>query len=450
MSPDEIRLQALREAVRLAPEDPMLRSLLGEQLLASGDVAGAEEHFRAALRADPENRTVQLGLAKAFHAGGKRSAALVVLEEVVGQPGAPAGAHLLHARLLLAGGDTRAAAEAYRRAREEDPRASDPELDARLALRERAPLPTEPHPESDPAPEPEPGSGYGAVQEEEKPSVTFADIGGMEAVKDEIRLKIIHPLRHPELYRAYGKAAGGGILLYGPPGCGKTHIARATAGEIQGAFLSVGISDVLDMWFGESERHLHEIFRKAREMAPCVLFFDEVDALAASRADLRTSAGRHIINQFLSELDGLAASNEGVLVLAATNAPWHLDPAFRRPGRFDRILFVPPPDAPARAAILELLLRGKPRGEMDVGAVVKQTEGFSGADLRDAVDRAVEGKLREALRSGVPGPLTTRDLLEAVKQMKPSTREWLDTARNYVLYADRSGLYEAVRKYLRM
>ena len=168
------------------------------------------------------------------------------------------------------------------------------------------------------------------------------------ALKEEIRLKIIYPLQHADLYAAYGKSAGGGILMYGPPGCGKTHLARATAGEIKAGFLSVGINDVLDMWIGNSERNLHEMFEQARQNKPCVLFFDEVDALGASRSDMRASAGRHLINQFLSEMDGVQSANEGVLVLAATNAPWHLDPAFRRPGRFDRVLFVPPPDRPAQ------------------------------------------------------------------------------------------------------
>jgi len=136
--------------------------------------------------------------------------------------------------------------------------------------------------------------------------------------------------------------------MYGPPGCGKTYVARATAGEIKAGFLSVGINDVLDMWIGNSERNLHELFESARTHKPCVLFFDEVDALGAARSDMRHHAGRQLINQFLAEMDGVKTSNEGVLILAATNAPWHLDPAFRRPGRFDRILFVPPPDAAAR------------------------------------------------------------------------------------------------------
>src|SRR5213075_1616374 len=164
--------------------------------------------------------------------------------------------------------------------------------------------------------------------------------------------------------------------------------------EIKAGFLAVGINDVLEMWIGQSERNLHELFERARAEKPCVLFFDEVDALGASRADLRQSAGRHLINQFLSELDGVKDSNEGVLILAATNAPWHLDSAFRRPGRFDRILFVPPPDRTARASILEVHLRGKPAEDIDLDAVAKKAENFSGADLKAVVDMAAEEKLR--------------------------------------------------------
>src|SRR5213075_502681 len=179
--------------------------------------------------------------------------------------------------------------------------------------------------------------------------------------------------------------------------------------EIKAGFLAVGINDVLEMWIGQSERNLHELFERARAEKPCVLFFDEVDALGASRADLRQSAGRHLINQFLSELDGVKSSNEGVLILAATNAPWHLDSAFRRPGRFDRVLFVPPPDAPARAGILRLHCKGKPAEEIDFDHLGKKTDHFSGADLKAVVDAAIERKLQEALKAGVPKPLTTKD-----------------------------------------
>jgi SpoVK/Ycf46/Vps4 family AAA+-type ATPase len=204
------------------------------------------------------------------------------------------------------------------------------------------------------------------------------------------------------------------------------------------------------MWLGNSERNLHALFEQARQNTPCVLFFDEVDALAASRADLRASAGRQVINQFLAELDGIGARNEGVLILAATNAPWHLDPAFRRPGRFDRILFVPPPDSSARAAILRLLCRGKPVHNVDYEHVAKKTDQYSGADLKAVVDLAIEAKLRAAIKAGAPQPLTTKDLLAAAASVKPSTREWFATARNYALYSNQGGTYDDILKHLKL
>jgi len=273
-------------------------------------------------------------------------------------------------------------------------------------------------------------------------------VGGMEPLKDEIRIKIIEPLRRPELFAAYGKAAGGGILLYGPPGCGKTYLARATAGEIDIPFRSIGLNDVLDMYIGESERKLHELFQLARRTAPCVLFFDEVDALGASRADMRQHAGRRLINQFLAELDGATHSNDGVLIVGATNAPWHLDSAFRRPGRFDRVLFVPPPDQAARAEILRLHARNVPIEPIDFADFAKRTDGYSGADLKGIVDVAVESKVRDAIRAGAPVPVTSKDLASALRAANPSTREWFAQARNYVLYANQGGAYDDVSRYL--
>jgi SpoVK/Ycf46/Vps4 family AAA+-type ATPase len=176
-----------------------------------------------------------------------------------------------------------------------------------------------------------------------------------------------------------------------------------------------------------------------------------VDALAMNRSDMRQSAGRQVINQFLAELDGVGAANEGVLVLAATNAPWHLDSAFRRPGRFDRILFVPPPDAAARAAIFGICLQGKPvAAGLDAARLAKASDGFSGADIKAAVDAAVEEKLREALRAGRPSPLAEKDLLAAAKGIKPSTREWFSTARNYALYSNQGGIYDDILAYLKL
>ena len=272
----------------------------------------------------------------------------------------------------------------------------------------------------------------------------------MEKSKVEIRMKILHPLTHAEIYEAYGKPIGGGILMYGPPGCGKTHLARATAGEVKAGLIYIGIHDVLDMWIGNSERNLHELFEFARERKPCVLFFDEVDALGASRSDMRRSGNRQLINQFLAELDGFNASNDGLLILAATNAPWHLDPAFRRPGRFDRVLFVPPPDFEARAEILRILLQGKPLDDIDYEFLAKKTDGFSGADLNAAIDVAIEYKLQSALQKGAPEPLTTKDLQKALKSLKATTNEWFSTARNYALYANQGGIYDDIAKYLKI
>ncbi len=204
------------------------------------------------------------------------------------------------------------------------------------------------------------------------------------------------------------------------------------------------------MWLGQSEKNIHELFDRARRNQPCVLFFDEVDALGASRSDLKESWSRRSINQFLAELDGVQSSNEGLLVLAATNAPWHLDSAFRRPGRFDRVIFVPPPDAPARAAILRIMLQGKPTDAVDHDHIAKKTEGFSGADLKAVVDLAIEGKLREAMVSRVPQPLTTKDLASAARQVRPSTKEWFSTAKNYAIYSNQGGAYDDILDYLKL
>jgi SpoVK/Ycf46/Vps4 family AAA+-type ATPase len=377
----------------------------------------------------------------------------VLLEDLTKRSDAPPEALVIHAKLLFDTGEVETAVREYKRALDLDPDVADPEFSARLGIRSSDEII-----DDDDTSEIIDGrvrvSWQGSSGESdlsiERPKLTFEDVGGMESVKDEIRMKIIHPMAHPELYKAYGKAIGGGILVYGPPGCGKTHLARATAGEIQANFLAVGIDDVLEMWLGNSERNLHALFEQARSHRPCVLFFDEVDALAASRADMVTQGGRHVINQFLSEMDGINSRNDGVLVLAATNAPWHLDPAFRRPGRFDRIIFVPPPDTQARATILRILCRGKPVKDIDFDTLAKKSENFSGADLKAIVDVAVEAKLREAIKAGIPRPLITKDLLAAAAQVKPSTREWFSTARNYALYSNQGGIYDDILKYMKL
>lgn len=447
-------INALREALLVSPENLPLRKHLADSLSRLGRYDEAEAEYRRILSETPDNPACKLGLAHCYAQQDKNSHALVVVEDLIKSPDCPAEAVLLYARLLARAGDLDRAASIYRRAIDQDPQVADLQLARQLGVDEQPAR----FVESDAdevdsegrqraAWEPPPSE---SVAEVERPKIAFQDVGGMHAVKEQIRLKIIHPLQHPDLYRAYGKTVGGGILLYGPPGCGKTHLARATAGEIKATFISIGINDVLDMWIGNSEKNLHAIFEQARANSPCVLFFDEVDALGASRSDLKHSGGRNLVNQFLSELDGIDSSNDGLLVLAATNAPWQMDAAFRRPGRFDRIIFVPPPDETARAEILRIHCRNKPLDNPDFAQLAKKTPNFSGADLKALLDMAIEAKLQQAMKEGIPRPLTTRDLLAAAGSVKPSTKDWFTTARNYALYSNQSGLYDEVLEYLKL
>lgn len=464
----------LRDALRVSPDNLPLRLHLAKVLADLGRYEEAEPEYRKVLgeldgndaHADP----VRLSLGACYLAQGKISHADVVAEIVTRRPSPPAQAFVLVARIRLAEQDLPGAMVAFQRACAIDEDLPGSEIAMELGLdsgRDEATPAEETEPgaelnawesdDEDPAleaalragaPDPDDDEGVLTDVDFERPKIGFDDVGGMDEVKDEISIKVIQPLAHPELFAAYGKKVGGGVLMYGPPGCGKTHLARATAGEAKASFMSVGIHDVLEMWIGSSERNLRKIFDEARRRTPCVLFFDEVDALGAKRAGAASNAGRQIINQFLAELDGVENDNEGVLVLAATNAPWHLDPAFRRPGRFDRLVFVPPPDAAARASILDVVLRDKPTDSIDTAKVAKKTEGFSGADLMGVVDLCVEGKLRDALKSGTPSPITEKDLLKAAKRRSATTSEWFSTAKNHVLFANDGGAYDDVANYM--
>lgn len=434
------RVKNLREALKFAPNNIPLIVQIANELISEGQINTAIEEYKNALSIEPSNLQVKQALAKAYYKLENYPTAIIILEELCGKTESIENKVLL-AKAYLKEGSHEDALHLYSVIIENDPTFSDDELDAKFRVNSAGPSDEdfgfEDDDESD-------------LRFMEKPDVNFDNVGGMERVKREIDLKIIQPLKNVDLYKAYGKKVGGGILLYGPPGCGKTHLARATAGQINAKFINVGISDILDMWIGNSEKNLHEIFEYARRNKPCVLFFDEIDALGASRNDMKNSAGRHIINQFLSELDGVDTDNDGLLILGATNTPWNLDTAFRRPGRFDRVVFVDPPDIESRKTILKILLEEKPTAFIDHEAVAKKTPEFSGADLKALVDIAVEGKIEESLKTGAIELLTTKDLIKAAKKHKPTTKDWFTGAKNYALYANESGLYDDILDYLKI
>ena len=287
------------------------------------------------------------------------------------------------------------------------------------------------------------------VWDVETATSTLADVGGMQDVKDRLNMAFLAPLRNPELRRLYGKSLKGGLMLYGPPGCGKTYIARALAGEIGASFITVTLTDILDQFIGNSEANLHSLFVTARKHAPVVLFLDEIDAIGQKRSQSTSAAWRGVTNQLLMEMDGIGADNEGVFILAATNTPWDVDPALRRPGRFDRSVAVLPPDAPARHSILYHYLKDRPMEGIDLGVLVRQTNGFTGADLAHLVDSAAEFAMMDSLRTGTVRMMTMQDFANALKQVRPSAGPWFSSARNIVEYGNRDGQYDDLAAYMK-
>jgi len=298
--------------------------------------------------------------------------------------------------------------------------------------------------------EAEPVRGHGdRIFDVETATITLADVGGMEEVKKRLEIAFLAPLRNPKLRTLFGKSLRGGLLLYGPPGCGKTFLARAVAGEMGASFISLSITDVLNMWIGSSERNLHDLFQSARGHAPCVLFLDEIDALGHKRSQLNSSSMRTVVNQLLTELDGVDGNNDGVFVLAATNAPWDIDSALRRPGRLDRTVLVLPPDKAARSAILQYHLRDRPVAGIDLGKVADATEHYSGADLAHVCETAAEFAMRDSIATGEIRMISQQDMLTAAREVRPSTEAWFATARNVAMFANESGEYDDLAAYLK-
>ena len=249
----------------------------------------------------------------------------------------------------------------------------------------------------------------------EVPTTTWEDIGGLEDVKRELKEMVQYPVEYPEMFEKYGMDPTRGVLFYGPPGCGKTLMAKAVANECQSNFISIKGPELLTMWFGESEANVRDVFEKARGAAPCILFFDELDSIARSRAQSTgdSGAGDRVMNQLLTEMDGMQ-SKKSVFIIGATNRPDIIDTALMRPGRLDQLIFIPMPDLPARLSILKACLRKSPVApDVDLNVIAQATDKYSGADLAEICQRAAKYAIRERIELVVQRKVAREKMLES-------------------------------------
>jgi AAA+ superfamily predicted ATPase len=432
MEPEPTVLDSLRKAIEAMPDDVPLRLHLATLLLAAGQRDEAVRHLGAVLQRDPGNtRALSLltGPVPADTAAPPLSdpAAISPERTVVLPPPPPAT-------------PGEGAGEAGKTTKYDWSQAEDELRDV---------LPAMFVGEDGAADSTSAGIEEADAYDAEHTGLMLADVAGMTEVKARLEAAFLAPMRNPELRRLYGKSLRGGLLLYGPPGCGKTFIARAVAGELGARFIAVSFADIIDMFVGQSERNLHELFEIARRNAPCVVFLDEVDAIGQKRSQLRHTPMRSAVNQLLLELDDISGNNEGVFLLAATNHPWDVDSALRRPGRFDRTLLVLPPDASAREGVFRYHLKDRPVAGIDLAKLASQTDGYSGADIAHICETAAERALMDSVRRGEPRMIGTPDLEAAIAEVKPSLGAWFDTARNVALFANEGGTYDDLAAYLR-
>lgn len=236
----------------------------------------------------------------------------------------------------------------------------------------------------------------------EVPNVKWEDIGGLEETKKQLQQMILFPIEHPEKFHKFGMQPSKGVLFYGPPGCGKTLLAKAVANECSANFISIKGPELLTMWFGESQANVRDVFDKARAASPCVLFFDELDSIAVSRGGHSGDAGGagdRVINQLLTEMDGVGAK-KNIFIVGATNRPEIMDEALLRPGRLDQLIYIPLPDQPSRLSILKANLRKTPIArDVDLNFIANLTDGFSGADITEICQKAAKSAVRDAIEA---------------------------------------------------
>ena len=285
----------------------------------------------------------------------------------------------------------------------------------------------------------------GGVDAAKKQDIDFSHVGGMTAVKEEIKKKIVYPFTRPDLAKEFGRTVGGGIMLYGPPGCGKTYIARAAAGECKAAFFNIKLTDIISSDEAETQKHLHSIFDRATRSAPAILFFDEIDAIAGKRSS-ESGSSKRLVNQMLTEMDGFE-KRQGLMILAATNSPWDIDPALRRPGRFTDQIFIPSPDLESRKAIFQIRVKGKPIDEsVSMDELAKLTENYSSADITAICEEADAIPWEESLKGMPKRKVSMNDFLTALKKRKPSILAWYMLAEKQLEKSGEKDLYAALLK----
>ncbi|KAF0984852.1 hypothetical protein FDP41_000751 [Naegleria fowleri] len=282
----------------------------------------------------------------------------------------------------------------------------------------------------------------------EVPNVTWADIGGLEKVKQELQELVQYPIEYPDMFAKFGQEASKGVLFYGPPGCGKTLLAKAIANECQANFISVKGPELLTMWFGESEANVRNIFNKARAAAPCVLFFDELDSIAKARGGSLGDAGGasdRVINQILTEMDGMG-KKKNVFIIGATNRPDIIDPAVMRPGRLDQLIYIPLPDEGSRLSILKASTRKSPlASDVNLHAIAMATKGFSGADLTEICQRAAKLAIRESIQREVEYRRQKEEERKSKQMEEEDEDEELEENMDFVPYITRAHFEEAMR-----
>ncbi|MFG1390202.1 MULTISPECIES: 26S protease regulatory subunit [Acidiplasma] len=273
------------------------------------------------------------------------------------------------------------------------------------------------------------------IEPPEIPKITFDDVAGLNDVKNEILSKIIYPMRYKELSQEYNIEFGGGMLLFGPPGTGKTFIVKAIANEVKANFINVNPSSLYSQWFGQFEKNISQLFRAAYLLSPSIIFFDEIDTLVPKRSGTESDAAKRGVSQLLTEVGGLTSEKDkNIFIIAATNNPWAIDEAILRPGRFDVKIYVPPPDFDARVKLFQLKLsKIKPLGNIDYEELAKLTERYSGADIEFICKKAVQNVFMEVIKTGNKIPVTTDDIISVIYQIKPSIDErMLEKYREYM------------------